>query len=934
VLINPEPAAATGLFTFGPPAPPRRTLVDLLAGPLRHLTDEMALTVVSPEGATQYSYGELDVLSNRLARQLLASGLVLGDTAAVLLPRSVHLVVALLACVKAGIAYCPLEPTPPSARLKHLLLASRARLLITTSAIAGGLGMNIPCLLLDAVETREAIDGRHATPISDDDRMAVLEPNSVAYVIFTSGSTGLPKGVTISHGAIAQQVQATAAELKVQRGQTIVSVTSIAFDPSTLELFLSLSQGFVLVLLDEDIRKDPRRIRDALVTHQAALFLATPSLLRTLPLGSLPTTLTVVSGGEPFPAELLPRMAHLRGVFNAYGPTEAAVTTTMHRLGLQDRGAKVIPIGRPMAGYRVWIVDSSLHPVPIGVMGELCVGGGALASGYVGEPLQTASAFPPSPFGDGRIYRTGDLARWRPDGVIELLGRSDAQVKVLGHRIEPAEVEHVLRTLPWVADAAVQPYGASPHVKLVAYIAPQSPELMPPIADVRALLADQLPKWMVPSEFISLPALPRTATEKLDRGALPQVPAVPAVAFAGRQPQSPDEALLCRLFAQVTGSAAVDVDSDFFEIGGDSLAAMILITELDQIGRELPLTTLLSARTPAAIGAAWSEGAAAVRGTPRPTLFLIPGANGDTPSLAALRVEWIDVLDCVLLDYPEWFHFLAPGFGLDDLVADLARRILDRAPPGPLLLAGYSLGGLVAWSLAKHLANTARPVQVLFVLDTTVGTVVPNAGTSRPFSAVKRSISRIYSLLREFAPLLVPRETPEYQSLLAHFIVECIIKRPVLLRLLEPFRKLHIPPGLRFQIRFNLRWTLYTRTVQAWQIAKGAASVPLDNRCKMVLFRAAVQEQTAPPNLGWQALNTEFLIFEAAGDHLSMLNKRGASSLHKRLPEILGNLLEAAQLENDKDLACVTLIPCPELAAGLEPATSALLPSDWDTGFQ
>jgi amino acid adenylation domain-containing protein len=873
-------------FAFGPAAPPRRTLADLLKEPVHRQPLAPALAVVSTGESTRLNYAELDARSNRLARQLLAGGLALGDTAAVLLPRQVDLVVALLACVKAGIAYCPLDPMQPASRLAQMVRTSRARKLLTDRAGAESFATDISKLLLDAPETRAAVDAQPATPVADAERGAALQPESIAYVIFTSGSTGVPKGVAVSHGAIAQTVQAYAAELTLQSGQSVISVISIGFDPATLDLFAALSRGALLVLLDEAARRDPFRIHEATMAYPDPVLAATPSVWRTLPLEMLPPSLTAISGGEPFPQELLPRMRRLRGVINAYGPTEAAVMATFHRLGTQDGVDQAVPVGRPAAGSQVWIIDRGLQPVPLGAIGELCIGGAALAAGYVGEPALTEAAFPPSPFGPGRIYRTGDLARWRADGRIELLGRIDDQVKISGHRIEPTEVEHVLRTLPWVADAAILAHGKSPQVRLVAYVVPRPGERMPPLADIRAALADRLPSWMLPASCVSLPALPRTATGKLDRNALPEVPAPAAAEREGRAPQSPDQVLLCDLFARVTGHTAVDADSDFFEIGGDSLDAMILVTELRQLGRDLPLASLFSGRTPAAIAAAWQPRSHGEPATIRPTLFLIPGNGGDDPRLAALRVDWADMLDCVLLDYPDWPRLAAPGFGMDDLVADIAQRILDHVPARPLVLVGYSLGGFVAWAVAKRLAATAQPVDVLCIIDSNVGNLFQVTEPGRPISGMFRRLHALATALRT-------RDGAEAFKMLGEVIGYRLAHRPALLRVLAKFRHLRLPSALRYWLRLFLCGELQIRMVDSWKMQWGAGPQPLDCR-KVVLFQAAEDQPDTPPGLGWAALCGALETEKIEGDHMSLLNKRDPNSLHSKLPKVLAGLLEGA----------------------------------------
>ncbi|WP_428394965.1 non-ribosomal peptide synthetase [Lichenicoccus sp.] len=879
LMDDAERADVTRRFALGPPAPPLRTLVELLADPVRRHPLGPALVALSAGRRTSLSYAELDARSNRLARALLSDGLAAGDTAAVLLPRTAELVVALLACVKAGIAYCPLDPSQPSSRLAHLVQASRARRVLTDGAAR--LATDVPLLLLDDPVVRAATSDRVAAPIADCER-APLTPDMIAYVIFTSGSTGLPKGVAVSHGAISQQVQAYGAELTLGVGHSVISVFSVASDPSTLDVFAALSTGALLVFMDEAQQRDGTRIAHEASLHASPVLCAVPSLWRAIPLKNLPASLAAQSGSEPFPAELLPAMRRFRSLHNVYGPTETAVCCTMHRLGPNEEAGTMIPVGRPMAGYAIWILDQALAPVPVGALGELCVGGGALADGYVGQPAQTAAAFRPNPFGPGRIYRTGDLARWRPDGTIEVLGRIDGQIKILGHRIEPAEIEHALRKLHWVADAAILSQGDGRHTRLVAFFQPRPGERMPPPAEIRAVLGDRLPRWMLPAACVELAALPRTTNGKLDRRALTEATSPRAAPSRGRPPASPDEALLCSLFAKVTGHNDVDADSDFTDIGGDSLAAMVLVTELRQAGRELSLTRLYAGRTPAAIAAKWGTPGGAEPEARRPTLFLIPGAGGDNPRCAALRSDWADSLDCIIVEYSDWPRLIAPGFSMQDMIDDIARRILIRRPSQPLLLAGYSLGGVAAWGVAKRLARAGYPVDTLFIIDSNMNQLFEPPPTPAALGG------RLANRLLATTSVLRGGDRARFSEMLAEVIAYRLVGRPALLRVVASLRAVRLPSRFRFSLHLSLTSVLQARLARGWQ--EGA---PLDCR-RIILFRAAeAEDDHAPPGLGWPERCTRLEVEQVAGGHLSLLSKRGPNSLHDKVAALLAEQIEA-----------------------------------------
>jgi len=466
VMSEAELADVSERFADGGEAPPRRSLAELVTRTMQSCPEAPALLASDGERGCLLSYGELERRSRHVAARLLACGLRPGDVAAILLPRRVSLVVAVVACARIGVTYCPLEPSQPAARLAQMISASGAALLVTDESGARHVATTLPALLLggDGVLPNAEAKGAVAKDAGVGGAGVALpeavDPETIAYIIFTSGSTGLPKGVAVPHGAIAQQVQGALQQNGLGPGQSVVTLLSIAFDPSTLDIFQALAAGAKLVLLDEVDRREPVAVLTAVRAHQPALLQAPPSYWRALCLDALPDSLLALCGGEPFPTELLGRMRRLRGVLNAYGPTEAAVAATVARLD-PSAPEEEISIGRPMPGYRVWILDRRLRPVPVGALGELCIGGGALAGGYVGQPEQTASVFVPNPLGEGQLYRTGDYASWRADGRIDIHGRIDKQVKILGHRIEPEEIEHALRELPWVADAGLRPraYG-------------------------------------------------------------------------------------------------------------------------------------------------------------------------------------------------------------------------------------------------------------------------------------------------------------------------------------------------------------------------------------------------------------------------------------------------------------------------------------------
>ena len=493
------------------------------------------------------------------------------------------MVVALLGVLAAGAAYLPLDPEYPAARRADMVADAA------------------PALVLGRDLALAASDGRAAPPQS----ALAAHP---AYVIYTSGSTGRPKGVVITRGALSTFVDAIAAQVTFAPGQRHLAVTTIGFDISILEILVPLCRGAEVWLADRDTARDPRRLAALIGAARPTSMQATPSHWRML-VQQDPDCLSglrILCGGEALPRELA-RSLHERGaaVLNLYGPTEATIWSSVHPLRPADLDAAagaVVSIGRALAGYRMLVLDASLEPVPAGVVGELYVAGPALARGYLKRPALTAERFVADPHGapGERLYRSGDLVRWRADGGLDFLGRADEQVKLRGFRIEPGEIEALLKRQESVADAAV----IVREQALLAYVVAKAGQVASTEA-LRRALAEQLPDYMVPAAFISLERMPLTANGKLDRRALPD-PVWSGGVY--REPGTPLEAQLSSLFADVLGLERVGVDDNFFASGGHSLLATRLTSRLrDLFQIDLPLKAVFEHPTVAGIAALLGE---------------------------------------------------------------------------------------------------------------------------------------------------------------------------------------------------------------------------------------------------------------------------------------------------------------------------------------
>jgi amino acid adenylation domain-containing protein len=499
------------------------------------------------------------------------------------------MVVAVLGVWLAGAAYLPLDPGYPPGRLEYMLTDSGAGMLITSGALA----RNLTAAPGDVV----LLDDLPAAVLP----ARALTPGQLAYVIYTSGSTGTPNGVAVTHDSATAMASALRPVLDAGPGTRVLQFASFSFDASVLDLVVTLTAGATLVIATAAERADPAAL--AVLTRQAGVRAASvvPSLLEVIDPAAVPQIRTVLSGAEPLTQRLAAAWAPGRRFINTYGPTEATVMVTVTAPLTPDGGGGPPPVGSPVPGTRLYVLDRWLQPVPPGVTGELYITGPQLARGYLNHPGRSAGRFIACPYGGGRMYRTGDLARWRDDGQLDFAGRADEQVKIRGFRVEPGETEAVLATCPGVAQAVVTVREDTPgDLRLTAYIvsAGDDTELS---ARVRDHAAARLPGHMMPAAIIVLDVLPLTPNGKLDRAARPS-PSQLAAARPRRAPATAQEAAVCEVFADILGLDVVGPDDNFFELGGHSLLAVRLVNRIRAaLGAEVEIRTLFETPTAAEI---------------------------------------------------------------------------------------------------------------------------------------------------------------------------------------------------------------------------------------------------------------------------------------------------------------------------------------------
>ncbi|NLV98126.1 MAG: amino acid adenylation domain-containing protein, partial [Desulfovibrionales bacterium] len=526
------------------------------------------------------TYGQLNARANRIAHALIARGVEPETCVGLSLQRNADLVAATLGILKAGGAYLPLDPRLPSQRRALIRRDADLRHFISLSSLTDQFD-----------DTFLFLDKEDLEAFSEHNPQREVRPENLAYVIYTSGSTGQPKGVLIEHRAIVSRVS-TLPELLGETVHSPALVTAGAgFDPFIEQLMLGLAYGQPVILMEEElsdaelfwetIRREGVRRADLVPSLARRLFEALPS-------SPLPLT-QVLLGGEAVLPDLLrlirAKAPHLQ-IFNMYGPTEATVECVAGRI--DEEVTDIVPIGRPVANAQAYILDPQGHLQPVGVPGELCVGGVQLARGYLNRPELTRERFIANPFGEGRLYRTGDRARWLDNGEIEYLGRIDQQVKIRGFRIELGEIESALREHPQVSDALVQPFGEKGEQRLCAYVVGDFEA-----AELRRHLSARLPDYMVPAAFVKLDAIPLTPSGKADRKNLPDPEFTSYSAY--EPPRTETEKVLCALYAAVLGLEKAGLHDHFFESGGDSILALQLVAKARAQGFDIRVRDLFKA---------------------------------------------------------------------------------------------------------------------------------------------------------------------------------------------------------------------------------------------------------------------------------------------------------------------------------------------------
>jgi amino acid adenylation domain-containing protein len=671
------------------------------------------------------TYAELNRRANQLAHRLRRLGVGPDVLVGLCLERSLEMVVGLLGILKAGGAYVPLDPTYPPERLAFMLADSHASVLITQERLTTRLrDYSIQVICLDRPDG-ELLDA------STDDLVSEVRPDNIVYVIYTSGSTGRPKGVQVLHRGVVNFVTAMRREPGLSKEDTLLSVTTLCFDIAALELFVPLIVGARVIVVTHEVAANGQELADALDRSRATVMQATPATWRLLLAAGWRGSpqLKILCGGEALSVELakqlLPKCATL---WNMYGPTETTIWSTICKVETEGW----ISIGRPIANTQVYVLDARLQPVPVGVPGELYIGGDGLARGYLNRPELTAEKFIPHPFSsipEARLYKTGDLVRYRPNGALECLGRLDHQVKVRGFRIELGEVEAVLQTHPMIAAAVVVAREDAPGDKrLVAYLVAHAGQEFA-AAEVRRFLKAHLPDYMIPTALVPLEALPLTPNGKVDRQVLPAPTRVYETSRGdATEATLPIHRQLIQIWEELLDVRPIRVTDDFFDLGGHSLLAARLVERIEQaFGKKIPLTTFHAGATIESLAQVIGQQSDTAA---RPPLVKYQEVSAKSPFFF-LHGDYRggDPLWCLNLaralspDQP--LHLLQPGLLNDRLAPTLesfaaAHVAIVRSlqPEGPYFLGGWCNGALVAYEMAHQLYAQGQTVGLLALMET------------------------------------------------------------------------------------------------------------------------------------------------------------------------------------------------------------------------
>ncbi|UOE52123.1 amino acid adenylation domain-containing protein [Mucilaginibacter sp. SMC90] len=751
--------------------PKEKALIHLTAAAAHQYPDKVALKFHE----RTLTYKALNEAANKLAGYLIDQGLKRGDVAGVALDRSPEMVISLLAVMKTGAAYVPLDPEYPKDRIEFMLEDSSARILITSEKYHNHFAANSTEVLIEA-----ALDKFPSYPATEPE--TVVSGEDLAYILYTSGSTGKPKGVQIRHFSLINFLVSCQTVPGLTPDDKVLAVTTISFDIAGLDLYLPLITGAELLLADSTTAKDGRALVDLVKAEDVTVMQATPFTWRMMLVSGWDSKLPlkVYCGGEAFPKDLVTQLLpKCEEIWNLYGPTETTIYSTIKQITSDED----ITIGKPVANTQIYILDEALNNLTDGSIGEIYIGGDGVAVGYLNRAELSAERFVKdifSPVEGARMYRTGDLGKIRQDGEIVCLGRIDHQVKVRGYRIELEEIEQNLLKQENIKQAVVIAREDTPGMpRLVAYVI--SPESKEGIdlknqfdAWQKGLLA-VLPEYMVPDDFVVMDMIPITPNGKIDRKALPK-PDYNIIYREGEfvSPRTDNEKLVARIWQQNMGIEQISILDNFFELGGRSLVAVKIMAAIEQeTGRRLPLATLFEHATIEKLAArlegdeviSWESLVPIKPDGSKMPLYIVHGAGLNVLLFNALAMNMDAEQPVYGLQARGLNGIDEPLDVMEEIAANYIAEIVAKNPEGPYALAGYSLGGIIAYEMANQLIAAGKEVKMVAMFDTYAER--SNVNDSKARKIVDKTALRAKQFAHSFVLLAEdPKRTIEYKGLM------------------------------------------------------------------------------------------------------------------------------------------------------------------------
>jgi amino acid adenylation domain-containing protein len=834
------------------------------------------------------TYHELDTRSNQIAAYFIANNITNNDIIAVAIDRSINLVLCLLGLIKAGAAYVPIDPNLPIDRVNFIFENSGAKLLCTAQKYSERYISINEKILFD-----DALTKCHDQPAEDPD--VEYNDRELAYILYTSGSTGQPKGVAIERHSLLNFLLSMQESPGINHKDILLSITTISFDIAELELFLPLISGAQIIIVDNDVAKDGRTLLQLIKTEQASIVQATPFTWRMILQSGWNKTLPikVFCGGEALAKDLADKLLDkCTELWNMYGPTETTIYSTIKKI---LPGDEFITIGKPIANTQVYILNKERQQVPNGEEGEIYIGGEGVARGYIGRPDLTNERFIDDPFSGsgGRIYKTGDWGKILENGEVQYLGRIDHQIKIRGYRIETEEIEFQLKNIRGIKDALIILHEDRLGNKLlVAYIVAKgyiaTYQRSKKINKWRNSLKNKLPEYMLPGAFILIPRMPLMPNGKLDRKKLP-VPTTKPLSRSNKKPSTQTEIIITQIVLSNTDFDHIGINDNFIDLGLDSLIALTIIVGIEEhFNKRLPLTTLVHYPTVKLL----AQFIDTASDSPNSSLINLKAGGNKIPlylvhGIGLNLFNFNSIINHMDPDQPV-FGLRAAGLdgnedpleSIETIAAYYNHEILNHDPVGPYAIAGYSMGGIIAYEMAKQLIEAGKKVEMLAMIDTNVQETF-QAPINNILRKAERQIDKLIFRIGSFYNY--PVSNVDYLSQTFGQQFKSFLTK-------SGFRNKYAPSELPGYMQ---------NVIEKLEIACARYIIePYSLKIDLIKAEQRLYYVDDPKHLGWgsYALNG-ITTYDVPGDHEDMFHSPNdmilAETLQKRLNEIPANINKA-----------------------------------------